>query len=52
MRHAFYSNGEKPDEVYLNVVMDYFPKNVYQEMKDYLKQKMMMPNLFVKLYAY
>jgi hypothetical protein len=23
MRQSFYTNGDKPDEVYLNVVMDY-----------------------------
>jgi glycogen synthase kinase 3 beta len=55
MRHYFYSNGDKansPDEVYLNVVMDFIPETVYKIMKNYLKMKQMVPNLIVKLYAY
>jgi len=26
LKHCFYSKGEKPDEVYLNLVMDYIPE--------------------------
>lgn len=52
MRQSFYTNGDKPEEVYLNVVMDYIPDTVYRVMKQYLKMKQMMPDLLVKLYAY
>ena len=52
MRQAFYSNGDKPNEVYLNVVMDFITDTVYRVMKNYLKMKQMVPNLLVKLYAY
>ena len=52
MRQSFYTNGDKPDEVYLNVVMDYIPDTVYRVMKQYLKMKQMMPDLLVKIYAY
>ena len=37
MRQIFYTNGNKPDEVYLNVVMDYIPDKAYRVMKQYLK---------------
>ncbi len=52
MRQFFYTNGEKPDEVYLNVVMDFIPDTLYRVMKQYMKMKQMVPPLLVKLYAY
>ena len=52
MRQSFYTNGDKPDEVYLNVVMDYIPDTAYRVMKQYLKMKQMVPDLLVKLYSY
>jgi len=52
MRQSFYTNGDKPDEVYLNVVMDYIQDTAYRVMKNYLKMKQMVPNLLVKLYSY
>jgi glycogen synthase kinase 3 beta len=52
MPQSFYKNGDKPDEVYLNVVMDYIQDTVYRVMKNYLKMKQMVPNLIVKLYSY
>lgn len=51
-RHAFYTKGEKPDEVYLNVVMDYMPETVYKVLRHFTKSKQSMPILLVKLYAY
>lgn len=39
MRQSFYTNGDKPDEVYLNVVMDYIPETLNKVMKTYLKMK-------------
>jgi glycogen synthase kinase 3 beta len=33
LRHAFYTQGEKQDEIYLNVVMDYMPETVYRVLK-------------------
>jgi serine/threonine protein kinase len=52
MKHAFYTTGDKSDEVYLNVVMDYVPETCYRVMKHYVKMKQSVPNLLVKLYAY
>ena len=52
MRQSFYTNGDKPEEVYLNVVMDYIPDTCYRVMKQYLKMKQMVPDLLVKLYSY
>ena len=41
MRQSFYTSGDKEDEVYLNVVMDYIPDTAYRVMKQYLKMKSM-----------
>eukprot|EP00922_Rhytidocystis_sp_ex-Travisia-forbesii_P059566 GHVS01088331.1.p1 GENE.GHVS01088331.1~~GHVS01088331.1.p1 ORF type:complete len:568 (+),score=66.72 GHVS01088331.1:745-2448(+) len=52
LKHAFYTSGDKPDELYLNVVMEYLGETVYRVMKQYLKSKQVMPMLYVKLYTY
>ena len=52
MRQSFYTSGDKEDEVYLNVVMDYIPDTAYRVMKQYLKMKQMVPNLLVQIYSY
>ncbi len=39
MKHAFFTKGEKEDEVYLNIVMDYIPDTVYRIMRHYVKMK-------------
>ena len=30
LRHAFYTTGDKPDEIFLNLVMSYVPETVYR----------------------
>jgi glycogen synthase kinase 3 beta len=62
LKHAFYTQGDKviftyvihfkPDEIYLNVVMDYIPETVYRVLKHHNKMKQQVPVLLVKLYAY
>ncbi len=52
LRHAFYTQGDKPDEIYLNIVMDYVPETVYRVLKHYNKMKQTVPVALVKLYAY
>jgi len=52
LKHAFYTQGDKQDEIYLNVVMDYVPETVYRVLKHYNKMKQQVPMILVKLYAY
>ena len=52
LKHAFYTNGEKPDELFLNVVMEYLSDTVYRMMKYYTKTKASVPSVIVKLYTY
>lgn len=51
-RHAFYTSGDKPDELYLNVVMEFVPETIYRVIKHYNRMKQPVPILLVKLYAY
>jgi len=39
LKHAFYTKGDKDDEIYLNVVMEYVPETVYRVLKHYNKMK-------------
>jgi len=52
LRHAFYTQGDKPDEVFLNVVMDYVPETAYKIVKYYRKMKQAMPIVLTKIYSY
>jgi glycogen synthase kinase 3 beta len=52
LRQAFYTPGEKPEEIYLNCVMDYVPDTLAKTIRQYYKSKVPMPVLFVKIYAY
>lgn len=52
LRHHFYSSGEKPDEVYLNCVMDFVTDSLSKVIRNYYKSKTVMPVFLVKVYAY
>jgi len=52
LRHFFYTQGDKPDDVYLNCVMDYIPETLSRLIRSYYKQKAQIPLLILKLYSY
>lgn len=52
LRAFFYSNGDKKDEVFLNLVLEYVPETVYRASRHYAKNKQTMPMLLIKLYMY
>jgi serine/threonine protein kinase len=52
LRHAFYTQGDSGEEVYLNIVMDYIPGNLYEIIKYYRQSKHKVPNVLIKLYSY
>ena len=52
LRHAFYTTGDKPEELYLNVVMDFMPESLYRVIKHYTRMRQPMPALLIKLYSY
>ncbi|XP_022748392.1 shaggy-related protein kinase alpha-like isoform X1 [Durio zibethinus] len=51
LKHCFFSTTEK-DELYLNLVLDYFPETVHRVIKHYNKLNQRMPLIYVKLYTY
>lgn len=52
LRHYFYTQGDKPDDVYLNCVMDFIPETLSRLIRSYYKQKTQIPLLLLKLYSY
>ena len=52
LHHYFYNSGDKPDETYLNLVMDFVPQTVYGMSRHYAKSKKTFPLLYMKLYTY
>mmetsp|Transcript_12233 Transcript_12233/g.11068 ORF Transcript_12233/g.11068 Transcript_12233/m.11068 type:complete len:453 (+) Transcript_12233:84-1442(+) len=52
MQNHFISKGTKPDDVYLNLVLEYIPETAYSVLKHYTRAKESMPILMVKLYMY
>jgi len=52
LSHAFYTTGEKQDEIYLNLVMNYVPDNLNRIVRNYVKNKEEFPIFLIKLYAF
>merc|ERR1740117_2255879 len=52
LKHAFYTSGDSPDELYLNMVMEFVPETVYCVMKRHGKTKRSMPRLLVQMYTH
>ncbi|XP_059900043.1 glycogen synthase kinase-3 beta-like [Gadus macrocephalus] len=52
LRYFFYSSGEKKDEVYLNLVLDFVPETVYRVARHFNKAKSIIPIIYVKVYMY
>jgi len=52
--YYFYTTGssDQNSEVYLNLVMDFVPENVYKQVRYYSTQRQVMPLIFTKLYIY
>ncbi|XP_052254339.1 glycogen synthase kinase-3 beta-like isoform X2 [Dreissena polymorpha] len=52
LKYFFYSAGEKKDEVFLNLVLECVPENLYRVARHYSKNKQIIPILYIKLYMY
>lgn len=52
MLHFFNTRGTKPDDVFLNLVLQYVPETVYSVLKHYNRQRESVPILEVKIYMY
>lgn len=52
LKAFFYSSGDRHDEIYLNLVLEYIPETVYRASRHYTKYKSVMPMIEIKLYIY
>lgn len=52
LKHCFYSQGEKPDDLYLNLVLEFVAETVYSISRRHQKHAMNLPVILVKLYVY
>jgi glycogen synthase kinase 3 beta len=52
LHHAFYTTGEKPDEIYLNLVLNYVPDNLNRQIRNHVKNKEEFPIFLIKLYTF
>jgi glycogen synthase kinase 3 beta len=49
LRAFFYSNGDKKDDLFLNLVLEFVPETIYRASRHYSKQKQTMPMLSIKV---
>jgi len=52
LKHCFYSKGDKPEEVYLNLVMEYIPETIHRTLRNHTKAKKLVPIMYTKIYMY
>ncbi|CAD8140379.1 unnamed protein product [Paramecium octaurelia] len=52
LKEAFFTQGDKGDDVYLNLVMDYIPDTLSKVVRYYRKAKQQFPNALLKVYGY
>jgi serine/threonine protein kinase len=52
LKTAFFTTGEKSEEMYLNAVMEFIPETLSRIIRQYAKSKSPMPLILVKLYSY
>ncbi|KAL3075784.1 hypothetical protein niasHS_012614 [Heterodera schachtii] len=52
LKYFFYSSGDKKDEVYLNLILEFVPDTVYRVARHYAKQRQIIPILYIKIYMY
>jgi len=52
LKHCFHSKGEKPDDVYLNLVMEYIPETIHRTLRNHTKAKKLVPIMYTKVYMF
>jgi len=52
LKNGFFTNGDKPDEVFLNLVLEFVPDTVYRVARHYSKLKQQIPLIYAKVYTY
>ena len=52
LKSHFYGSGARPDEVYLNLVMEYVPDTISHTSREYLRRGQQFPIILIKLYMF
>jgi len=52
LRHSFLAKGDKPDDVYLNLVMEFVPETIHRTLRNHTKAKKLIPIMYTKVYMY
>jgi len=52
LKNSFLCCGDNPDEVFLNLVLDYVPETVYRICRHFSKLRKTIPLICIKLYIY
>ena len=52
LRHCFYSKGERSEEVYLNLVMEYIPETIHRTLRNHTKANKLVPLIYTKIYMF
>ncbi|XP_003748487.1 glycogen synthase kinase-3 beta [Galendromus occidentalis] len=52
LKYYFYCAGERKDDLFLNLVLEFIPETVYRVARQYSKSKQTMPIAYIRLYMY
>lgn len=52
LKHSFLAKGEKPDDVYLNLVMEFIPETIHRTLRNHTRAKKLVPIMYTKVYMY
>ncbi|KAI6235669.1 Protein kinase domain-containing protein [Aphelenchoides besseyi] len=52
LKYFFYTSGDKKDELFLNLILEYIPETVYRVSRHFSKQRQNIPMIYVKAYMY
>ena len=50
--HSFFTPGTSANELFLNLVLEYYPDTLYKYLRSFTRQHNSMPLLLLKLYSY
>jgi glycogen synthase kinase 3 beta len=52
LHHSFFTEGAKPNELFLNLVMEFVPDTLHKVVRGFLRKNSPVPLVLAKLYAY
>lgn len=52
LQHCFYSKGDKSQDVFLNLVMEFIPNTIHKTLRSHTKNRKLPHLLYTKVYAY